>query len=64
LRPISIAACLHEGVMDSFVLPWVNAEMMSMFLAEVAQRHAKEFVVMVMDRAGGHLVLQPENIET
>jgi hypothetical protein len=45
----------HDGVMDSLVLPWVNAETMSMFLAEVAQRHADEFIVMVMDQAGWHL---------
>jgi transposase len=40
--------------MDSLVLPWVNAEMMSLFLAEVAQRHADDFIVMVMDQAGWH----------
>ena len=34
----------HDGVMDSLVLPWVNAETMSLFLAEVAQRHSKEFI--------------------
>lgn len=45
----------HDGVMDSLVLPWVNAETMSMFLAEVAQRHADEFVLMVMDQAGWHI---------
>ena len=49
------AVCSHDGVMDSLVLPWVNAEMMSLFLAEVAQRHADEFVLMVMDQAGWHL---------
>ena len=27
----------HDGVLDSLVLPWVNAETMSMFLAEVAK---------------------------
>jgi transposase len=37
------------------VLPWVNAETMSLFLAEVARRHADEFVVMVMGQAGWHL---------
>jgi len=26
----------HDGVMDSLILPWVNAEMMSLFLLEVA----------------------------
>lgn len=45
----------HDGVLDSLVLPWVNAETMTLFLAEVAQRHASEFVVMVMDQAGWHL---------
>jgi hypothetical protein len=37
----------HDGVMDSIVLPWVNAHTMSLFLAEVAQRHIDEFVLMV-----------------
>jgi hypothetical protein len=41
--------------MDSLVRPWVNAGTMSLFLAEVAQRHAAEFMLMVMDPAGGHL---------
>ena len=45
----------HDGVLDSLVLPWVNAQTMSMFLSEVAQRHADEFVFMVMDQAGWHL---------
>ena len=45
----------HEGVMHGLMLPWVNAETMSLFLAEVAQRHADEFVLMVMDQADGHL---------
>ena len=48
----------HDGVMDSLVLPWVNADTMSMFLVEVAQRHASEFVFMVMDQAGWHLAGQ------
>lgn len=45
----------HDGVMDSLVLPWVSAETMSLFLQEVAQPHADEFVVMVMDQAGWHI---------
>lgn len=45
----------HDGVMDSLVLPWVNAETMSLFLAEVAERHAEQFIMMVMDQAGWHL---------
>lgn len=45
----------HDGVMDSLVLPFVNAETMSMFLNLVAGRHPDEFVVMVMDRASLHI---------
>lgn len=45
----------HDGTLDSLVLPWVSAETMSLFLAEVGQRHADEFIVMVMDQAGWHL---------
>ena len=55
----------HDGVMDSLVLPWVNAETMSIFLASVAERHADEFIVMVMDRAGWHIaggLVVPQNM--
>lgn len=55
----------HDGVMDSLVLPWVNAQMMSLFLAEVGQRHADEFVLMIMDQAGWHIageLVVPENM--
>lgn len=55
----------HDGVIDSLVLPWVNAHTMSLFLAEVAQRHAQEFVLVVMDRAGWHLATKlsvPANV--
>ena len=45
----------HDGVMDSLVLPWANAQAMSLFLAEVALRDDEEFVLMVMDQAGWHL---------
>jgi transposase len=44
----------HDGVLDTLVLPAVNAEAMSLFLAEVAHRHADEFIVMVLDGAGWH----------
>jgi hypothetical protein len=55
----------HDGVLDSLVLPWVSAQTMSLFLAEVAQRHAREFVLMVMDQAGWHLageLVVPQNM--
>ena len=44
----------HDGVLDTLVLPEVNAEAMSLFLAEVAHRHADEFLIMVLDGAGWH----------
>ena len=44
----------HDGVLDSLVLPDVNAERMSLFLAEVARRPRDEFIFMVLDGAGWH----------
>jgi hypothetical protein len=55
----------HDGVMDSLILPWVSAQTMSLFLDTVAQRHANEFVVMVMDQAGWHIageLVVPQNM--
>ncbi|MCA1962009.1 MAG: transposase [Desulfomonile sp.] len=43
-----------EGIPDSFVLPVVNAQAMSLFLFEVSQRHPDDFILMVMDKAGRH----------
>ncbi len=55
----------HDGIMDSLILPEVNAEAVSIFLAEVAMRHRDKFILMVMDQAAWHkahdLVI-PENI--
>jgi transposase len=44
----------HDGVLDTLVLPEVSAATMSLFLAEVSQRHADEFILMVLDGAGWH----------
>ena len=55
----------HDGVMDSLILPWVNAPTMSLFLSIVALRHADEFIVMVMDQAGWHIAHElkvPQNM--
>jgi transposase len=52
-------------MMDSLVLPWAHTEMMSIFLAEVGRRHRNEFVLRVMDQAGGHLTNKlrlPDNL--
>ena len=44
----------HDGVLDSLILPEVNAEAMSIFLEEVSNRHAEDFIIMVLDGAGWH----------
>jgi transposase len=44
----------HDGTLDTLVLPSVNAEARSVFLAEVAQRHPNEFILMMLDGAGWH----------
>ena len=44
----------HDGALVTLVLPEVNAEAMSLFLAEVSRRYRDEFVVMVLDGAGWH----------
>jgi putative transposase len=44
----------QDGILDTLVLPTVNTEAMSVFLAEVSRRHAEEFIVMVLDGAGWH----------
>ncbi len=60
-----VAVSPHDGVMDSLILPEVNAEAMSIFLAEVAKRHPDEFILMVMDQAAWHKakdLVTPENL--
>jgi len=44
----------QDGVLDSLILPSVGTAMMDLFLEEVSMRHPKEFIVMIMDRAGWH----------
>lgn len=54
-----------DVVLDSLILPRVNAQAMSLFLHEVAQRHPNDFILMVMDKAGWHVandLVIPENM--
>ena len=44
----------HDGALVSLVLPEANAELMSLFLAEVSRRYREEFILMVLDGAGWH----------
>lgn len=48
------ASSPHDGILDTLILPDVNAETMSLFLAEVAQRHSQDYILMVLDGAGWH----------
>ncbi len=60
-----VAVSPHDGVMDSLVLPEVNAQAMSLFLSEVSSRHPDQFILMVMDGAGWHRAKElkvPENM--
>ena len=43
-----------DGVLDSLILPEVNALTMSLFLSEVSSRHPDDHILMFMDRAGWH----------
>lgn len=43
-----------DGVMDSFILPDMYTDTLSIFLGKVAERHEKEFIVMVLDGAPCH----------
>jgi transposase len=42
------------GQSVSLILPWVNGETMSLFLAEMSQRYPQEHLVVVLDGAGWH----------
>ena len=43
-----------DGILDSLVLPDVNAESMSIFLSIVSERHPDELILMFMDQAAWH----------
>ncbi len=49
-----VAVSPNDGVMDSLILPEVSAITMSLFLAEVSQRHPDDAVIMCLDGAGWH----------
>jgi hypothetical protein len=44
----------HDGTLDTLVGPSVHAEARSVFLSEVSQRHQNEWILLVLDGAGGH----------
>jgi len=55
----------HDGTLDTLVLPEVNALALSVFLAEVSQRHPQDYILLVLDGAGwprARDVRVPENM--
>lgn len=58
------AVCPHDGILDSLVLPEVDARTMSLFLAELVRRHPREFILLVLDGAGWHTAKALEVPET
>ena len=59
------AVCASLGCLTTLILPMANTQMMSLFLAHVAEEFAGYFIVMLLDRAGWHMAKRltvPENI--
>lgn len=48
------AVAPEQGRMSSFILPSANTAMMNLFLAQVAEDFADDFLVMQVDQAGWH----------
>lgn len=44
----------HDGRLACLIMPWVDAETMSIFLAHTAQTFPDEFCLMILDGAGWH----------
>ena len=59
------AICMALGKMTSLILPYVNTEMMNLFLEQVSMDFKDYFVIMLVDGAGWHRAESlkvPENI--
>jgi transposase len=48
------AASPLDGMSDFLILPYMKAEIMNIFLAEVAKRHRYEYILMFYDGAPSH----------
>lgn len=49
-----VAVSPRDGRMSSLVLPWVDTQLMSLFLAHTAAQFAPEHCVLFLDGAGWH----------
>jgi transposase len=55
----------QDGKLNTLLAPRMNTETMSRFLAHIARRHPKEFIIMVLDGAPSHrgkALIVPENM--
>jgi len=55
-----------DGKIDSFIAPYADKEVMSIFLHQVSARFENDFIIMIMDKAAWHTTEKleiPENIE-
>jgi len=48
------AVCPQDGALVSLVMPWVDAEVMSIFLTHTAAAFSTDFCLMFLDGAGWH----------
>jgi hypothetical protein len=48
------AVCPADGQMASLILPWVDARLMSLFLAHTAAQFPGDYCVLILDGAGWH----------
>jgi len=48
------AVCPADGQMATLIMPWLDAQIMSVFLAHTAQQFAGQFCVILLDGAGWH----------
>ena len=59
------AVCAALGRMTALILPFVNTDMMNLFLDYVSRDFKDFFVIMIVDQAGWHMTKHlkiPENI--
>jgi len=49
-----VAVCPQDGQMTSMILPWVDAKLMSIFLAHSSAQFPDDHCVMLLDGAGWH----------
>lgn len=48
------AVCPKDGAISSLIMPWVDAEVMLIFLQHTAQQYPQDYCLMFLDGAGWH----------